>query len=210
MEMCRRTAYVEEYNFNLLCLHNDCLYRRLNTCALVQYKLFLYWFTSFSHLKKLPATWNSVCNFVSCCIDWCVLILSLGLSSLSFLADVQFVSVAPFLLPLLLSPPRKQQRNGFQVLQFLCNRCSNFNWIYCTILVQYMFSNSDWIYLYNSCPICEAILIESTFRIFVQYVQQFWLNLFAQFLYNMCSNSNWIFMYKSWCYVWSNSTWLYL
>jgi hypothetical protein len=60
-----------------------------------------------------------------------------------------------------------------------------------------MCSNSDWIYLYNFYAICAAILIESTCTIFVQYVQQFWLNLLVQFLCNMCSNSDWIYLYNS-------------
>lgn len=46
------------------------------------------------------------------------------------------------------------------------------------------------------CNICLATLIEYTCTILVQYVQQFWLNLLVQFLCNMCSNSDWIYLYN--------------
>jgi hypothetical protein len=46
------------------------------------------------------------------------------------------------------------------------------------------------------CNICLATLIESTCTILVQFVQQFWLHLLVQFLCNMCSNSDWIYLYN--------------
>lgn len=47
------------------------------------------------------------------------------------------------------------------------------------------------------CNICLATLIESTCTILVQYVKQFWLNLLLEFLCNMCSNSDWIYLHNS-------------
>jgi hypothetical protein len=74
MEMCRRTAYVEEYNFNLLFLHNDCLYHRLCSCPIQASSLLIHFLLT---LEKASC-------YKEFCMQFCVLFHRLMCIDLEF------------------------------------------------------------------------------------------------------------------------------